>query len=81
LCGFVSCLLVGPGRLSRSLTLYSLILSVDDLELSDGTVGPKVLACRDLTTDTLWGPYTGIVQSEEAGDDQVPEVRVQSAWR
>ncbi|XP_029489999.1 zinc finger protein ZFPM1 isoform X3 [Oncorhynchus nerka] len=45
----------------------------DDLELSDGTAGPKVLACRDLTTDTLWGPYTGIVQSEEAGDDQVPE--------
>ena len=61
--------------------LSSLILSVDDLELSDDTAGPKVLARRDLTTDTLWGPYTGIVQSGEAGDDQVPEVRVQSAWR
>ncbi|CDQ64528.1 unnamed protein product [Oncorhynchus mykiss] len=45
----------------------------DDLELSDDTAGPKVLARRDLTTDTLWGPYTGIVQSGEAGDDQVPE--------
>ncbi|CDQ63088.1 unnamed protein product [Oncorhynchus mykiss] len=53
----------------------------DDLELSDDAAYPKVLACRDLTTDTLWGPYAGIVQTEDVGDDQESEVKVQSAWR
>ncbi|XP_029613688.1 zinc finger protein ZFPM1 isoform X1 [Salmo trutta] len=46
----------------------------DDLELSDDAVYPKVLACRDLATDTLWGPYAGIVQTEDAGDDQESEI-------
>ncbi|XP_020311897.1 zinc finger protein ZFPM1-like [Oncorhynchus kisutch] len=46
----------------------------DDLELSDDAAYPKVLACRDLTTDTLWGPYAGIVQTEDAGDDQESEI-------
>ncbi|KAK6320292.1 hypothetical protein J4Q44_G00093990 [Coregonus suidteri] len=46
----------------------------DDLELSDDTADPKVLARRDLTTDTLWGPYAGIVQSEQARVDQVSEI-------
>ncbi|XP_010882440.2 zinc finger protein ZFPM1 isoform X3 [Esox lucius] len=42
----------------------------DDLELTDDADDPKVLACRDLPPDTLWGPYTGIVQSKEAGEEQ-----------
>uniref|UniRef100_A0A4W5R2G5 Zinc finger protein, FOG family member 1 n=1 Tax=Hucho hucho TaxID=62062 RepID=A0A4W5R2G5_9TELE len=46
----------------------------DDLELSDDAAYPKVRACRNLTTDTLWGPYAGIVQTEDAGDDQESEI-------
>ncbi|KAL0968209.1 hypothetical protein UPYG_G00263860 [Umbra pygmaea] len=44
----------------------------DDLGLSDDADDPKVLACRDLLSETLWGPCSGSVQSQEPGEDQGP---------
>ncbi|KAL6479035.1 hypothetical protein MHYP_G00124680 [Metynnis hypsauchen] len=40
----------------------------DDLELSDGPEDPKVVARRDLLLDTVWGPFSGTIQSDEASD-------------
>ncbi|KAJ7997746.1 hypothetical protein DPEC_G00215320, partial [Dallia pectoralis] len=47
----------------------------DDLQLTDAD-DPKILASRDLPPDTLWGPYTGTVQSEETrGDRGTPSLK------
>ncbi|XP_033941139.1 zinc finger protein ZFPM1 [Pseudochaenichthys georgianus] len=41
----------------------------DELELSEVGGGSKVVAGRDLETDTMWGPYPGILQSEGSTED------------
>uniref|UniRef100_A0A8B9KXX2 Zinc finger protein, FOG family member 1 n=2 Tax=Astyanax mexicanus TaxID=7994 RepID=A0A8B9KXX2_ASTMX len=40
----------------------------DDLELSEGLEDPKVVAHRDLPVDTVWGPFAGSIQSDDAAD-------------
>ncbi|KAG5273647.1 hypothetical protein AALO_G00153890 [Alosa alosa] len=45
----------------------------DELALTEGVDGLKVLASRDLPADTLWGPYAGTIQSEEPGDTHTNE--------
>uniref|UniRef100_A0AAY4DPN6 Zinc finger protein ZFPM1 n=1 Tax=Denticeps clupeoides TaxID=299321 RepID=A0AAY4DPN6_9TELE len=45
----------------------------DELELSSSVEGAKVHAVQDLAADTLWGPYDGSIQSEEAEDSQANE--------
>ncbi|KAJ4938046.1 hypothetical protein JOQ06_002672 [Pogonophryne albipinna] len=53
-----------------------LLSSVDnELELSEVGGGSKVVAGRDLETDTMWGPYPGILQSEGSTEDPDTEVR------
>lgn len=36
----------------------------------------KVLALRDLSGDTVWGPFSGSIQSGETADGPASEVRV-----
>ncbi|XP_012688018.1 zinc finger protein ZFPM1 isoform X2 [Clupea harengus] len=48
-------------------------LGPEELELSEGVDGLKVLASRDLPVDTLWGPYPGTIQSEEPVDASTNE--------
>ncbi|XP_028441409.1 zinc finger protein ZFPM1 [Perca flavescens] len=45
----------------------------DDLELIEEGGDSRVVACRDLHPDTMWGPYPGILQSEGSADDQETE--------
>ncbi|XP_047008862.1 zinc finger protein ZFPM1 isoform X2 [Ictalurus punctatus] len=40
----------------------------DDLKLCDGPEDSKVLACKDLLVDTLWGPFSGSIQSDETAN-------------
>ncbi len=35
----------------------------------------KVLALRDLSGDTVWGPFSGSIQSEETTDGPANKVR------
>ena len=51
------------------------LLPLDELELSEVGGGSKVVAGRDLKTDTMWGPYPGILQSEGSTEDPDTEVR------
>ncbi|XP_076849742.1 zinc finger protein ZFPM1 isoform X2 [Brachyhypopomus gauderio] len=41
---------------------------MDDLELGEGLEDSKVLARRDLSVDTVWGPFPGTVQSSMNAD-------------
>lgn len=52
----------------------------DDLELSDEGGDSSVLTVRDLSPDTVWGPYPGIVQSQSSTDEQETEVRARPVW-
>uniref|UniRef100_A0A3B4FDK1 Zinc finger protein, FOG family member 1 n=1 Tax=Pundamilia nyererei TaxID=303518 RepID=A0A3B4FDK1_9CICH len=45
----------------------------DDLELSDEGGDSSVVTVRDLSPDTVWGPYPGIVQSQSSTDEQETE--------
>ncbi|KAM3870323.1 zinc finger protein ZFPM1 [Diretmus argenteus] len=45
----------------------------DDLELSEDADDARVVARRDLHPDTTWGPYPGIVQSDDSTDEQEAE--------
>ncbi|XP_051513358.1 zinc finger protein ZFPM1-like isoform X2 [Myxocyprinus asiaticus] len=45
----------------------------DDLMLSKGADDLKVLALRDLSADTVWGPFSGSIQSEEPTDGLASE--------
>ncbi|XP_066541450.1 zinc finger protein ZFPM1 isoform X2 [Hoplias malabaricus] len=40
----------------------------DDLEPSEGLEDLKVLARRDLSVDTVWGPFSGTIQSDATAD-------------
>lgn len=52
----------------------------DDLELSDEGGDSSVLTVRDLSPDTVWGPYPGIVQPQSSTDEQETEVRARPVW-
>ncbi|XP_056138051.1 zinc finger protein ZFPM1 [Lampris incognitus] len=41
----------------------------DDLYLNEGGNDTRVVASRDLQPDTMWGPYPGVLQSEDSTDD------------
>ncbi|XP_061139830.1 zinc finger protein ZFPM1 [Syngnathus typhle] len=45
----------------------------DELELSKEGSGRKVVARRELHTDTIWGPYPGSLQSDGSADDDASE--------
>ncbi|XP_070686360.1 zinc finger protein ZFPM1 [Pempheris klunzingeri] len=45
----------------------------DDLELSEEGGDCRVVAGRDLHSDTKWGPYPGILQSQGKAEDQETE--------
>uniref|UniRef100_A0A9J7ZTY2 Zinc finger protein, FOG family member 1 n=1 Tax=Cyprinus carpio carpio TaxID=630221 RepID=A0A9J7ZTY2_CYPCA len=47
----------------------------DDLMLSGSADDFKVLALRDLSDDTVWGPFSGSIQSGETTDGPANEVR------
>lgn len=51
-----------------------LFLLTDDLKLSDGPEDSKVLACKDLLVDTLWGPFSGSIQSDETAKEESNQV-------
>ncbi|TSK38528.1 Zinc finger protein ZFPM1 [Bagarius yarrelli] len=38
----------------------------DDLKLCDGLEDSKIVACKDLLVDTIWGPFAGSIQSDES---------------
>lgn len=40
---------------------------IDDLKLCDGP-DSKVLARKELLVDTLWGPFSGSIQSDETAN-------------
>lgn len=50
----------------------------DDLMLSGAADDLKVLALRDLPVDTVWGPFSGSIQSEEPTDGVTSENSVMS---
>ncbi|XP_052008101.1 zinc finger protein ZFPM1-like [Xyrauchen texanus] len=45
----------------------------DNLMLSGGVDDFKVLALRDLSADTVWGPFSGSIQLEESNDRHASE--------
>ncbi|GAA6101746.1 zinc finger protein ZFPM1 isoform X1 [Tachysurus ichikawai] len=40
----------------------------DDLKLCDVQEDSKVLARKDLLVDTIWGPFSGSIQSDESAN-------------
>lgn len=47
---------------------FSLCAQTDDLKLCDGLEDSKVLARKDLLVDTVWGPFSGSIQSDESAN-------------
>lgn len=64
------------GRVPVSHSGFSSPVFTDDFRLANVDGSIKVVASHHLDADAAWGPYTGSVQTEEAGKGPEDEVRV-----